>query len=233
MRLELDGGWGMEKKLAVWCCSKWKSAPAEPGSLCFMFRKREGQVGAPPTHDRSSCRPCTSCPSRRQPLWDFLNNKYVNHRQSALPNPTRQFREQSTPKTPCRPLISSKKANARVSNSAQQIRRQAVDGDGGIARPWPEGPGPPEATTATATITMSSCGSAAKHGSVFKSSTPDLRCDADQELQSPQRRTPPVLGAADPHHGLDSENLSSLVDLSRVCEGDARQTKQGTTDRDN
>lgn len=170
---------------------------------------------------------------RRQPLWDFLNNKCLNHRQSALPNPTRQFREQSTPKTPCRPLISSKKANARVSNSAQQIRRQAVDGDGGIARPWPEGPGPPEATTATATITMSSCGSAAKHGSVSKSSTPDLRCDADQELQSPQRRTPPVLGAADPHHGLDSENLSSLVDLSRVCEGDARQTKQGTTDRDN
>lgn len=82
-----------------------------------------------------------------------------------------------------------------------------VDGDGGIARPWTEGPGPPAATTVTATITMSSCGSAAKHGSVSKYSTPDLRCDADQELQSPQRRTPPVSGAADPHHGLDSENF--------------------------
>jgi hypothetical protein len=172
----------LAKKHVVWCCSKWKSALSESGSLCFMFsRTASGRrflrpswlpAQCPGQHDRSSCRLAQAVLQASTPL-GFFSTPNVKHRQSALPNPTHQFREQPEPdsQTPCGGPISSRKANARVSNSAQSIRHQAVDGDSGIARrPWAEGPGPPEPSVhdGHGHITMLSCGSAAKHGSVLQ-----------------------------------------------------------------
>jgi hypothetical protein len=58
----------LEKKQVVWCCSKWKSALSELGSLCFMFSRTGRASGrgflrpvmvpaqCPGQHDGSSCR---------------------------------------------------------------------------------------------------------------------------------------------------------------------------------
>ena len=152
-----------EKRDIVWCCSKWKSALSDLGSLLFHVSTSSGPAGR-----------------------------------------SRDF-----------------------SHSAPSIRRHTVDvdGDGGIARPRKEGPG--------LSLRQSPSPCRAVVCSQARLPTRNLQlqtCAVTQttQLQSPRGRMSSVLRAADLHQGLDSENSSSPTELSRVCEGDARQARSKT-----
>lgn len=75
---ELELNEGIEKKLVVWCCSKWKSALSESGSLCFMFREPYGKGRWDQLCPARSIilQALHKLSFRRQPPWDFLNNKF-------------------------------------------------------------------------------------------------------------------------------------------------------------
>ena len=213
-----------EKRDIVWCCSKWKSAFSDLGSLLFHVSTSSGPAGrskdfSPRTWDTGT--------AARAPPTSTTN---ASLHQSGPYFSARPIKLESTQHRDCLKGPGLKKKGCcgclhlgtldttpdrrrrrrwwhRTAVVAKRARARACDGHHHH-------------------VELSFCSQARLPTRNLQLQT----CAVTQttQLQSPRGRMSSVLRAADLHQGLDSENSSSPTELSRVCEGDARQARSKT-----